>query len=1144
MNENNFVHLHVHSEYSLLDGACRIKDLIESVAKKGMQSVAITDHGVMYGVVDFYEAAKKNNIKPIIGCEVYTARRTRFDKTSTLDSDYGHLILLAENNVGYKNLIKIVSYAFTEGYYYKPRVDIDLLRKYSEGIICTSACLGGDIPRLILEDNYIGAKEKALEFQNIFGANNFFLEIQSNGIEEQILVNQQLIKLSEETGIPLVATNDVHYINKDDARAQDVLMCIQMAKRLSDENRMKFSTQEIYLRSPDEMKALFAKQPEAIRNTVRIAERCNVELEFGRPVLPNFEIPGGLTSSEYLRKLSYEGAVIRYGDELSDKVKERLDYELSVINTMGYPDYYLIVWDFIKYAKDNDIPVGPGRGSGAGSLAAYCLGITNIDSLKYNLLFERFLNPERISMPDFDVDFCYEKRPRVIEYVVNKYGEDRVAQIITFGTMAARGAIRDVGRVLDMPYGDVDQIAKLIPMAPGSAMTISKALELSPELKAKYEQDDKVKDLIDTAKQLEGMPRHSSTHAAGVVLTRDPVTDYVPVQKTEDSIVTQFSMGTLDKLGLLKIDFLGLRTLTVIKDSIDMIKANYGIKIDFENMVMEDPKIFKLISDGKTIGLFQLESPGMTRFMTELQPDNLEDIIAGISLYRPGPMDQIPTYIANKRDINRVKYAHPILEHILNVTHGCMIYQEQVMQIVREMAGYSMGQADLVRRAMSKKKHDVMEKERSRFIEGSNKNGVSEDVANGIFDQMSDFASYAFNKSHAACYAVVAYQTAWLKVYYPVEFMASMMNSFLGSGEKVAQYVAECNVMGITVLPPSINESFEKFTVAGKDIRFGLIAIKNVGINAVRSIIVNRNKEGAFKNFKDFCTKIDTSEVNKRCIESFIKAGVFDCFGVFRSKIMAIYEKLMEAITSEKRNNIVGQISIFDFGMEEIQDDKDADYPDLKEFPSAILLAMEKEMLGLYVSGHPLMDYKDKLASIINLKSSDLIVSDEEETEDGLDLSHDSHIKDNMQVTIGGIIASKRTKTTRNNAMMAFVTLEDMSGIMELIVFPKVYERYSELLVVDSIVVIKGRLSLKEDDTPKIIFESLTPISQFEVFDKKPITYKMDKKKLEQIQAFVKYFSGNLNINFISDENDELLFSGHISKDKKVIKELELLLQK
>lgn len=1144
MNESNFVHLHVHSEYSLLDGACRIKDLIEAVAKKGMQSVAITDHGVMYGIVDFYEAAKKNNIKPIIGCEVYTARRTRFDKNSTLDSDYGHLILLAENNIGYKNLIKIVSYAFTEGYYYKPRVDIELLRKYSEGIICTSACLGGDIPRLILEDNYIGAKGKALEFQNIFGANNFFLEIQSNGIEEQIFVNQQLIKMSEETGIPLVATNDVHYINKDDARAQDVLMCVQMAKRLSDENRMKFSTKEIYLRSPDEMKALFAKQPEAIRNTVRIAERCNVELEFGRPVLPNFEIPGGLTSNEYLRKLSYEGAVRRYGNELSDRVKERLDYELSVINTMGYPDYYLIVWDFIKYAKDNDIPVGPGRGSGAGSLVAYCLGITNIDSLKYNLLFERFLNPERISMPDFDVDFCYEKRQRVIDYVINKYGDDRVAQIITFGTMAARGAIRDVGRVLDMPYGDVDQIAKLIPMAPGSVMTIAKAIDLSPELKAKYEQDEKVRDLIDTAKQLEGMPRHSSTHAAGVVLTRNPVTDYVPVQKTEDSIVTQFSMETLDKLGLLKVDFLSLRTLTVIKDSLDMIKVNHGIEVDFENMVMEDPKIFKLISDGKTAGVFQLESPGMTRFMIDLQPDNLEDIIAGISLYRPGPMDQIPTYIANKRNIGGVKYAHPILEHILDVTHGCMIYQEQVMQIVRDMAGYSMGQADLVRRAMSKKKHEVMEKERSRFIEGSNKNGVSEDVANSIFNQMTDFASYAFNKSHAACYAVVAYQTAWLKAYYPVEFMAAMMNSFLGSGDKVAQYVAECYVMGIKVLPPDINESNEKFTVSGKNIRFGLTAIKNVGINAVKLIIVNRTKVGSFKNFKDFCTIMDTGEVNKRCVESFIKAGAFDCFGVYRSKIMAVYEKLLEAVISEKKNKVEGQMSIFDFGMEELQDDKDADYPDIKEFPSAILLAMEKEMLGLYVSGHPLMDYKDKLASIINLKSSDLAVSDEEETEDGLDLRHAGHVKDNMQVTTGGIIVSKRTKATRNNTMMAFVSLEDMFGAMELIVFPKIFEKYSELLVVDSIVVIKGRLSLKEDDTPKIILESLTPISQFEFFDKNALIYRINKKKLEQVQAFVNFFNGSLKVDFICNENNEPLFSGHINKDIKVIKELDLLLQK
>ncbi len=1108
-----------------------------------MDALAITDHGVMYGVVEFYEACKSEGIKPIIGCEVYTAPRTRFDKAPGIDNNYGHLILIAKNNIGYHNLIKIVSKAFTEGYYYKPRVDLDLLKEYSEGIICSSACLGGDIPQLIFLGDIDGAKKLALKYQEIFGKGNYYLELQSNGLEEQILVNQSLIKISNETGIPLIATNDVHFVNKEDARAQDILMCIQTGKKYNDSNRMKFNTDEVYLRSPEEMKVLFTNRIDALNNTVKIAEECNVELTFGRAVLPQFNIPGGLTPPEYLRKLTYEGIKFRYGDNPPKEVIERIEYELSVIISMGYAEYYLIVWDFIKFAKDNGITVGPGRGSGAGSLVAYCLKITNIDSLKYNLAFERFLNPERISMPDFDVDFSDERRKEVIDYVIKKYGEDRVAQIITFGTMAARGAVRDVGRVLDIPYADVDTVAKLIPMAPGKQTSISNAINLIPELKSKYENDATIKDLLDTAMQLEGMPRNSSTHAAGVVLTKDPVTDYVPVHKTGDSTVTQFPMAILEKLGLLKVDFLGLRTLTVIQDAINLIKKNYNVDINFDTMVMDDKNVYKTISDGHTLGIFQLESPGMTRFITELQPDNLEDIIAGIALYRPGPMDQIPTYIENKKNPQKVKYLHPLLEPILNVTYGCMVYQEQVMQIVRDVAGYTMGQSDLVRRAMAKKKHDVMEKERVNFINGAAKKGVSEEIANKIFDQMIDFASYAFNKAHAACYAVVGYETAWLKTYYPVEFMAALLNSFLDRSDKIAQYIEECKQMNIEILPPDINMSERQFTVKDGKIIFGFAAIKNVGGNVSDVITQLREKDGNYKSFGDFCQRIASTEVNKRCIESFIKAGVFSSFNVKRSQLIRTYEIILDDVTISNKHRNPDQLSMFDM-FEEISNQMADNYdifPDIPEFDKSDLLSMEREMLGIYISGHPLEKYSDKLSKISNIKSLDL--SEIIENENEISSTALLNLKDGMNITIGGIITTVKKKVTKNNSLMAFVTLEDLYGAVELLIFPKVYEKSSGLIYNENIVVVKGRLSLREDDTPKILPDEIIPIDQFISNDNSlEKVFEIFDRQAKRLISFFSYFSGSTPVKLISKENGKILWSGHANINKDILKELESII--
>jgi len=1075
----SFVHLHVHTEYSLLDGANRIGPLVKRVKELGMDSIAITDHGAMYGVIDFYKACKKEGIKPVIGCEVYTAARTRFDKDARLDSEHGHLVLLVKNNTGYKNLMKIVSAAFTEGFYYKPRVDMELLSKYHEGLIGLSACLAGDIPAAILSNNYDKAKKLAIQFENLFGKGNFYLELQHNGIEEQKLVNQSLIKLSQETGIPLVATNDVHYLRKEDARAQEILMCIQTAKTIEDEDHMQFETDELYLKSPEIMQEQFQHCPEAISNTVKIAQMCNVELEFGKLHLPRFDVPGNEDAFEYLKKQCMKGFERKYGN--NPKLLERLNYELSTIKNMGYVDYFLIVWDFIRFAKENKIMVGPGRGSAAGSMVSYCLDITNVDPIRYDLIFERFLNPERISMPDIDIDFCFERRGEVIDYVVNKYGKDRVAQIITFGTLAARAAVRDVGRALAIPYAEVDRIAKMIPMQLG--MSIEKALEISSELRNAYETDPRTHELISTAMLLEGMPRHASSHAAGVVISSEPVTEYVPLYQSEGNICTQFPMTTLEELGLLKMDFLGLRTLTVIRDTVKMAEENHGVKIDLDNINMNDPEIYQMISRGETLGIFQLESSGMTQFMTELKPSCIEDIIAGISLYRPGPMDQIPKYIRNKKNPENIKYAHPLLEPILNVTYGCMVYQEQVMQIVRRLAGYSLGRADLVRRAMAKKKKEIMEEERQKFVYGETdsegnvlipgaiRNGVDEKTANEIFDEMMDFASYAFNKSHAAGYAVIAIQTAYLKHYYPVEFMAALLNSFLGSPNKISQYVLECKRMGIQVLPPDINESGERFTVSNGKIRFGLTAVKNVGSNVVKQIIAERNKNGPYKSFPDLCERVDSRDLNKRCIESLIKSGAFDSFKVYRSRLMNSYDKIIENIANERKMRMEGQMSLFDIASNTgVSIVHEIPYPDMEEYDFRLLLAMEKDVLGLYVSGHPLSEFEEDIRKGVTLYSSDLIVEEQ-------DSGHvNSRFSDGSFARIAGIIADIKTITTKSNQLMAFVTVEDLTGQMEVIVFPNTLEKYGELIKTELPVWIEGKLSIREDEQPKILVESIRPI--------------------------------------------------------------------
>ena len=1093
-----FAHLHLHSEYSLLDGYTKISKLFNRVKELGMDSVAITDHGAMFGVIDFYKEAKKHGIKPIIGCEVYTAPRTRFLKDPVKDKNMGHLVLLAKNNNGYNNLIKIVSKGYTEGFYYKPRIDFEVLEEYNDDLICLSACLAGDVQRKLLNGDYNGAKEFALRLNAIYGPENFYLELQDHSIEEQKQVNKDLIRLSRETEIPLVATNDVHYLNKEDHITHDILLCIQTGKTINDEGRMKFPGSEFYLKSYDEMLSLFPYAPEAIENTLKIADMCNVTFDFHQMHLPGFDVPKEYSPGEYLRKLCHWGLERRY-ELVTDEIRDRLEYEINTIEAMGYIDYFLIVWDFIKFAKDNGIVVGPGRGSCGGSIVAYTLYITDIDPIKYNLIFERFLNPERITMPDIDIDFEDERRQEVIDYVIRKYGKEKVAQIITFGTMAARGAIRDVGRAINMSYGEVDKIAKQIPHQLG--ITIEKAIELNPKLREIYHDDDKAKYLIDVAMAVEGMPRHASTHAAGVVISKKAVNEYVPLYIHDDNITTQFNMNLLEELGLLKMDFLGLRNLSVLKEAVKLIKYNKNINIDLEQIPYDDTKTYELISSGETLGVFQLESSGMRHFIKELRPQCLEDIIAGISLFRPGPMDSIPKYIENKNNPEKVDYLHSKLEPILKVTYGCLVYQEQVMQVVRELGGYSYGRSDLVRRAMSKKKMDVMEKEREYFINGKVdedgnieiagcvKNGVDKKTANIIFDDMIDFAKYAFNKSHAASYAVLAYQTAYLKCYYPVEFMAALMTSVMGNSSKVAQYISDCKRIGIEILQPQINESFAKFTVSQDKIRFGLLAIKNVGTGIIKSIVQAR-KNRKFTSFIDFCERIDTKELNKRAVESMIKAGVFDGLNATRAGLLAAYERIIEGVQQDRRRNIAGQVSLFNSFDETLPETMKNDVlPDVKEFSDKYLLAFEKEMLGIYLSGHPLSEYEELINRISTVNSSDLKEIGENNGVEGL--------RDGQRITIPGIVIKKQDKTTKNNNLMAFLTLEDMFGTIEVIVFPGVYDRCIQYLFEDNIVIVVGKINLKEEEEPKIIAENIVPLSEENVnliFSKRKISLEKGKK--------------------------------------------------
>ena len=1070
----NFTHLHLHTEYSLLDGACRIEGLMQRVKALGQTAVAITDHGVMYGCVDFYKAAKKAGVKPIIGCEVYVATRTRFDKVNRIDGS-NHLVLLCKNETGYKNLIKMVSAGFTEGFYNKPRVDHELLEEYHEGLICLSACLAGEIPQALLAGDYEKAKNLARYYEDLFGKGNYYIEIQDHGLDEQRTVLPLLVRLSRETGIPLVATNDAHYLEKEDSRMQHILICIQTNKTVNDDDVLEFGTDEFYVKSTDEMYELFSAWPEACENTSRIAEMCSFDFEFGVTKLPYFVAPDGMDNKEYFVKLCRDGLLRRYGADVPEDIRARLDYEISIIDRMGYINYYLIVFDFINYAKSQGIPVGPGRGSGAGSLAAYCVGITNIDPIKYNLLFERFLNPERVSMPDFDIDFCYERRQEVIDYVIRKYGADHVAQIVTFGTMAARAAIRDVGRVLDMPYGTVDGIAKLVPMEP--KMTLTKALSISRELKARYDADPQVKELIDMSLKLEGMPRHASTHAAGVVITREAADEYVPLATNDGNPVTQFTMTTIEELGLLKMDFLGLRTLTVIDDAEKMIrKREPGFPMDA--VPYDDQRVYAMLNAGETEGVFQMESGGMTQAVMGLQSKSLEDIIAIISLYRPGPMESIPTYIANRHNPGNVKYKTPQLEHILDVTNGCIVYQEQVMQICRELAGFSYGQADLVRRAMSKKKHDVMEKERQHFVHGNTEpghecagcvaNGISETVANAIFDDMSSFASYAFNKAHAAAYAVVAYQTAYLKRHYPREFMAALLTSVLDNTGKVIEYTAECQRMGIRVLPPDINASDAGFTVEGKDIRFGLLALKNVGRNLIATVV--RERSGTpYRSLYDFCKRLHGTEINRRAVESMIKSGAFDNLEAKRRSMMDGVEGILKSVESEARRNLDGQIDLFGALDGEQESGRNVyKLPDSgEEYPYDILLQMEKEVSGLYLSGHPLDHYRPVIEKVSTCRISELV-------------GENAHAYDEQNVTLVCTVVRTKTINTKAGGMMAFITVEDLSGSMEVLAFPKVLLAASEAVHDNAVVVIKGRVSYKEDEPSKLIADSIVDVERYE----------------------------------------------------------------
>ncbi len=1075
-----FTHLHVHTEYSLLDGSSKIKELVARAKELGMDSLAITDHGVMYGVIDFYRAAKDAGIKPIIGCEIYVSPGSRFEKETGHNEDrYYHLVLLAENDKGYHNLMKIVSKGFTEGYYYKPRVDYEVLEQYSEGIIALSACLAGEVQKYLARNMYDEACKSALRYQKIFGKGNFFLELQDHGIDMQKKVNMDLLRMSSELGIELVATNDIHYIYDTDYEAHDILLCIQTGKKVMDEDRMRYEGGQYYLKSEEEMRALFPYALQAIDNTAKIAARCNVEIEFGVRKLPKYQVPKEFWDSEeeegeaswrYLHHLCYEGLNRRYGSE-KPELTERLDYELSVIRNMGFIDYFLIVWDFINYAKTNGIIVGPGRGSAAGSIVAYTLAITDIDPLKYDLLFERFLNPERVSMPDIDVDFCYERRGEVIDYVVSKYGKDNVAQIVTFGTLAAKGVIRDVGRVLDMPYAQVDAIAKMIPKELN--ITIDKALKMNPLLKKEYDENSQIKYLIDMSKRLEGLPRHTSMHAAGVLISQKAVDEYVPLSRSSDgTITTQYIMTTLEELGLLKMDFLGLRTLTVIQDAVNLVKKNKGVTINLHDIDYNDKQVLDYIGTGKTDGIFQIESAGMKSFMKELKPESLEDIIAGIALYRPGPMDFIPKYLKGKNDRDSITYDCPQLEPILKTTHGCIVYQEQVMQIVRDLAGYTLGRSDLLRRAMSKKKQAVMEKERKNFVYGNEeegvdgciKRGIDEATANKIYDEMIDFAKYAFNKSHAAAYGVVSYQTAYLKYYYPVEFMASLLTSVIDNSSKVIEYVQTCKGMGIDILPPDINQSERNFTAQGGAIRYGLSALKSIGKAMVDQLVAERNARGPFQNLQEFLERISECDLSKRIVESLIKAGALDCLEGNRRQKMMIYTSIMDNISQSKKKMMAGQMSLFDIVDDELKSDFEIKFPKVNEFSKQELLAFEKEVIGLYVSGHPLEEYQNMWKKNITRTSLDFQLNDEDETA----------VADNAREIIGGIISEVTVKVTKQNSVMAFVTIEDLYGTVEVLVFPKLYEKYRQIIAEDNKVFITGRVTSGGEENAKMICETIT----------------------------------------------------------------------
>ncbi len=1074
----SFVHLHVHTEYSLLDGACRISELVSAAKNLGQAALAITDHGVMYGVIDFWRECKKQGIKPIIGCEVYVAPRSRFDKTNEFDREYYHMVLLCKNMTGYNNLIKLVSCGFTDGFYVKPRIDDEILEKHSEGLVCLSACLAGEIPRKLSSGDYKGAKEKALYYQRVFGKDSFYLEIQNHGIKEQQKIIPDLINISKETDIPLVCTNDCHYVNKTDARTHSILLCIQTNHTINDEDKMEFETEEFYLKSEEEMRSLLPGTPSAFDNTAKIAEMCNLEFEFGKRKLPFFDVPGGEEHLSYFRRQCYNGLYKKYGQTPDNSIIDRLEYEIDTISRMGFVDYYLIVNDFIQYAKSQGIPVGPGRGSGAGSLCAYCIGITGIDPIKYNLLFERFLNPERVSMPDFDIDFCKDRRGEVIDYVVRKYGYDHVAQIIAFGTMAARGAVRDVGRALAVPYNVCDSVAKLIPFELN--MTISKALNISKELRTRYNTEPQIKELLDTSMAIEGMPRHATTHAAGVIISDKPVSDYVPLAMNDSQVVTQFTMTTLEELGLLKMDFLGLRNLTVINDAVNLIKeTNPDFSLD--DISLTDKSVFNMLSSGNTEGVFQFESQGMKNVLSQLKPDSFEDLIAVISLYRPGPMESIPTYIDNRHNPHKVKYAHPMLEDILDVTYGCIVYQEQVMQIFRKLAGYSLGRADIVRRAMSKKKHDVMEKERKIFIEGLKREdgtyevegcinrGVSRDIAEEIYEQMKSFASYAFNKSHAASYAFISYQTAWLKCYYPKQYMAALLSSVLDNQNKLSTYITECLRLGIEVLPPHVNHSSHNFTVSGGNIRYGLMAIKNLGKAFIDQIIYERENK-SFSSLHDFCNRLYSRALNSRAVESLIKSGALDNLGLNRRQMLTVIKAVLEDLDYEKRRNMAGQLSLF--GSDDINTSHtQITVPELQEYPLIELLKMERDMTGFFLSGHPVSQYQWYADAVKATRIGDII--NEEST---------VVFKDSDRVRLVCIVSRYKTQITKTNQMMAFVTAEDRSGIMELVVFPKVLAEFGSLLYEGSVVYIDGTVNIKEDEDPKIIVNKVSKIPEKEKF--------------------------------------------------------------